>query len=88
MSHQGNEHQPEQHTSLVEGLGCCLLVMGVVGTPFGLAALFGISDRIELEFFDIPLNDTTGRLIWVTGCLIAAVAGFLILRSRSRSRSG
>ena len=75
---------PDQSPSATEALGCCLLLMGVLGAGFGLAALLGISDRIELEFFDIELNDTRGRLIWVTGSFAALAAGLLILSGRRR----
>jgi hypothetical protein len=60
--------------------------MGVLGAGFGLAALLGISDRVELEFFDIELNDTRGRLIWVTGSTAVLAAGLRILRGRRRGR--
>jgi len=59
--------------------------MGVAGAAFGLAALLGISDRVELEFFGIELNDTPGRLIWVAGSLAAVAAGLLILGARRRA---
>jgi hypothetical protein len=59
-------------------------LIGATGAPFGLAALFGFGDRVELEFFGIPLNHSPGRLIWVAGCLAAVVAGVLILRNRRR----
>jgi hypothetical protein len=59
--------------------------MGVAGAAFGLAALLGISDRVELEFFGIELNDLRGRLIWVAGSLAALVLGFLMLRARGRA---
>ncbi|HJO03264.1 MAG TPA: hypothetical protein QGG47_04750 [Acidobacteriota bacterium] len=49
---------------------------------FGLVALLGISDRVELEFFGIELNDPRGRAIWVVGSLLAVASGLLILRAR------
>ncbi len=74
----------KQSQSFIEALGCGLLLMGVAGTGFGLTALLGISDRVELEFFGIELNDTTGRLIWTACSLSALVIGVLILRARQR----
>jgi len=64
------------------GIGCSLLLVGVVGSAFGAAALLGISDRIELEFFGIELNDTLGRVLWVAGSVGAVVVGLIILRAR------
>ncbi len=68
--------------STAAGVGCALLVMGVVGGAFGAAALLGISDKIALEFFGIELNDRKGRLLWVAGCIVFAAAGVLLLRKR------
>jgi len=79
---RGQQKEPQ---SLAEGIGCSLLLMGTVGGLFGLAALLGISDRIELEFFEIQLNDTPGRLAWTAGCLAAVVIGILVLRARKRA---
>jgi len=76
----------KQSATGAEALGCGLLLMGLAGGVFGLAALLGISDRVELEFFGIELNDTVGQLIWVTGSLAAVAVGGLILRARSRTR--
>lgn len=59
--------------------------MGVVGAAFGLAALLGISDRVELEFFGIDLNDTSGQAIWVACSLAATTAGVMILRATRRA---
>ena len=66
--------------STAAGVGCALLVMGVVGGAFGVAALLGISDRIELAFFGIELNDRKGRMLWVAGCIVFAAIGVLLLR--------
>ena len=63
--------------------------MGLVGAAFGIAALVGISDRIELEFFEIELNDTFGRVLWALGCLALAgvgFSGFLGFRYAARDR--
>lgn len=65
-------------------IGCALLVMGIVGGAFGAAAVVGISDRIELEFFEIELDDTLGRVLWTAGCLALAGVGWLILRATRR----
>ena len=74
-----------QSQSAIEALGCGFVLMGVAGAAFGLAALLGVSDRVELEFFGIQLNDTPGRLIWVAGSFAAVVIGVLILRARGRA---
>jgi hypothetical protein len=74
----------EQPQSFAEALDCGLLLIGVLGAAFGLAALLGVSDRIELEFFGIELNDTPGRRIWTVGSIAALVAGLLILRNRAK----
>ncbi len=77
---------PEEGSeSAVPGIGCALLVMGLIGAAFGIAALVGISDRIELEFFEIELNDTLGRVFWTAGCLILAGVGWLMLRTVRRA---
>ena len=73
----------EQRQSPAEALGCGLLLMGALGAAFGLAALLGVSDRIELEFFGIALNDPPGRRIWTAVSIAAVVAGLLILRKRT-----
>jgi hypothetical protein len=59
--------------------------MGAAGSAFGIAALLGFSDRIELEFFGIELNDDLGRALWTAGCLVAVGIGLLILRARGRA---
>ena len=69
-------------SSTAAGIGCALLVMGVVGAAFGVAALLGISDKIELAFFGIELNDRKGRMLWVAGCIVFAAIGVLLLRKR------
>ena len=78
---------PKESQSPAEALGCGLLSLGVAGGAFGLAALLGVSDRVELEFFDLELNDTLGRFIWTAACVTAATVGLLILRARGRKRS-
>lgn len=74
--------EPKESESLANAVGCCLLLMGGVGAAFGTAALLGLSERIELEFFRIELNDAFGRLVWTVSCFIAIVVGVLILRAR------
>jgi len=66
------------------GIGCALLVFGLVGGAFGVAALVGFSDRVALKFFEIELNDTFGRILWTAGCLAVAGVGGLILRATRR----
>jgi hypothetical protein len=69
-----NEH------SLATGAGCLLIAMGGITAVFGLAALFGLSDRIELRFFGLELNDRAGQAMWVGGGIIAMTVGALLLR--------
>jgi len=69
-------------------MGCTLLVFGLVGGAFGVAALVGISDRVELKFFEIELNDTFGRVLWTAGCLVVAGVGGLILHATRRASKG
>lgn len=66
------------------GIGCTLLVLGMIGAGFGVAALLGVSDRIELEFFGIELNDIKGRQQWVVGCIVSVVIGMLLMRTRGK----
>ncbi len=79
---------PKGSQSPLEALGCGLLLIGVVGGAFGFTALLGISDRVELEFFGIELNDTLGQFIWTAGCGAAAAVGWLVLRAHRRNGSG
>ena len=74
-----------QSQSAIEALGCGLVLMGVVGGAFALAALLGVSDRVELEFFGIELDDTRGRLIWLAGSVAAVVVGVRMLCARGRA---
>ena len=63
-----------------------MVFVGVIGGAFGLAALLGINERVELEFFGIELNDQSGRVRWVAGSFVTVGAGvFLMRRSRRRS---
>ena len=71
--------------SSIASIGCLLVVFGAVTTGFGLAALLDISERIELEFFGIELNDRAGRLLWVTGSVAAIGVGLLLMRNRRRA---
>ena len=64
------------------GAGFLLLAMAAVCAAFGIAALLGVSDRIELEFFGIELNDRKEQLQWVAGSIVAVVVGVLLLRTR------
>ena len=65
-------------------VGCLLVVMGSVFAAFGMAALLGIGNGIELEFFGIDLNNRSGRIWWVLGSLGAMGLGGLLLRVRRR----
>lgn len=66
------EEQPESPTT---GVGCALFVLGPIGAAFGIAALVGVSGRIELESFEIGLNEPFGRLLWIAGCLVLSAIG-------------
>jgi hypothetical protein len=63
----------------VQGIGCALIFMGIIGTVFGLIALSGLVS-VELGFFGIALNDQLGRIYWVLGCCLALVLGVFLLR--------
>ncbi len=68
-----------------KGMGCLLVGMGCVAAAFGVAALLGIADNIELQFFGIDLNDRGGRIWWVLGSLAAIGLGALLLRANKRA---
>ena len=68
-----------------KGMGCLLVAMGLVAAAFGVAALLGIADNIELNFFGIDLNDRSGRIWWVLGSLAAIGLGVLLLRANKRA---
>ena len=59
-------------------------MMGSVCAAFGIAALLGIGNGIELVFFDIDLNSRSGRIWWVLGSLVAIGLGVLLFRARNR----
>jgi hypothetical protein len=56
--------------------------MGSVAAAFGLAALLGISDKIELEFFGIDLDSRLERIWWVLGSVVVIGIGVVLLRDR------
>ncbi len=68
-----------------KGMGCLLVVMGLVAAGFGVAALLGIADNIELHVFGIDLNSRSGRIRWVLGSLAAIGIGVLLLRANKRA---
>ncbi len=68
-----------------KGMGCLLVVMGLVAVGFGVAALLGIADNIELHVFGIDLNSRSGRIWWVLGSLAAIGIGVLLLRANKRA---
>ena len=68
-----------------KGMGCLLVVIGLVAAAFGVAALLGIADNIELHFFGIDLNSRSGRIWWVLGSLAAIGLGVLLLRANKRA---
>ncbi len=67
-----------------KSLGCLFVVMGSVCAAFGIAALLGIGNGIELEFFGIDLNSRSGRIWWVLGSLVAIGLGVLLFRAKNR----
>ncbi len=68
-----------------KGMGCSLVVMGLVAAGFGVAALLGIAENIELHVFGIDLNSRSGRIWWVLGSLAAIGIGVLLLRANKRA---
>ncbi len=68
-----------------KGMGCSLVVMGLVAAGFGVAALLGIADNIELHVFGINLNSRSGRIWWVLGSLVAIGVGVLLLQANKRA---
>ncbi len=69
-----------------KGMGCLLVAMGLVAAGFGVAALLGIADNIELHVFGIDLNSRSGRIWWVLGSLAAIGIGVLLLRAKKRAK--
>ncbi len=65
-------------------VGCLFVVMGSVFAAFGMAALLGVSNGIELEFFGIDLNSRSGRIWWVLGSLVTIGLGVLLFRANNR----
>ena len=77
--------ETEEEGSPAAGIGCAFVVMGLVGASVGLVAIFGWHNRVELEFFEIPLNHPRGRVLWTLGCLgLAVVGGWVAERNRSK----
>ena len=68
-----------------KGMGCLLVAMGLVTAAFGVAALLGVADNIELYVFGIDMNSRSGRIWWVLGSLAAIGLGVLLLRANKRS---
>ncbi len=68
-----------------KGMGCLLVVIGLVAAAFGAAALLGIADNIELHVFGTDLNSRSGRIWWVLGSLAAIGLGVLLLRANKRA---
>ncbi len=67
-----------------KSVGCLFVVMGSMCAAFGIAALLGIGNGIELEFFSIDLNSRSGRIWWVLGSLVAIGLGVLLFRAKKR----
>ena len=65
-------------------VGCLFVVMGSVFAAFGMAALLGVSNGIELAFFGIDLNSRSGRIWWVLGSLVTIGLGVLLFRANNR----
>ncbi len=68
-----------------KGMGCLLVVIGLVAAAFGAAALLGVADNIELHVFGVDLNSRSGRIWWVLGSLAAIGLGVLLLCANKRS---
>ncbi len=68
-----------------KGMGCLLAAMGLVTAAFGVAALLGVADNIELDVFGIDMNSRSGRIWWVLGSLAAIGLGVLLLRANKRA---
>ncbi len=67
-----------------KSVGCLFVVMGSVFAAFGMAALLGVGNGIELEFFGIDLNSRSGRIWWVLGSLVTIGLGVLLFRANNR----
>ena len=68
-----------------KGMGCLLVAIGLVAAAFGVAALLGVADNIELQVFGIDLNSRSGRIWWVLGSLAAIGLGVLLLRANKHA---
>ncbi len=71
--------------SSAASIGCLLIPFGAIAAGFGLVALLGINERIELAFFGVELNDKVGRLLWLAGSMVTIGVGLLLLRARKRA---
>lgn len=77
---RGSGPDPGDTPSFTTGVGCALIAVGVLAGASGLAALAGLGDQIELDFFGLAVADTVGRILWTTGGAVAIVVGWLVLR--------
>ncbi len=68
-----------------KGMGCLLVVIGLVAAAFGAAALLGVADNIELHVFGVDLNSRSGRIWWVLGSLAAIGLGVRLLRANKHA---
>ena len=70
----------EENYNPFQGMGCALIVMGLVCGGFALAGLFGLASHVDLGFFGLKFNDQQGRLVWLLGCCVAIVLGVYLVR--------
>jgi hypothetical protein len=73
---------PSEAKPDIQGIGCALIFMGIVGAIFGMAGMLGIIKNLELEFFGIELNSQRGRAYWVIGSIVSIVLGVFIFRKK------
>ena len=85
VSHeQADQSSQEENYDPVQGIGCLLVFMGIMGATVGLLGLSGLVSNVELGFFGIELNDQAGRVSWVIGCVISIMlGGFMVKKSRN-----
>jgi hypothetical protein len=81
VSHeQTDQSSQEENHNPVQGIGCLLVFMGIMGATVGLLGLSGLVSNVELGFFGIELNDQAGRVYWVIGCVISILLGAFIAK--------
>jgi hypothetical protein len=83
MTHH-TQPTPSEAKSDIQGIGCLLIFMGIVGAIFGMAGLFGIINNLELIFFGIDLNSQHERVYWIIGSFASICIGILLIRIKSK----